>query len=517
MVSGSEAFRVATGWPAGSSSDTWKRSGAGKEGGLSFLSNTVMRTCNDKLIRNCFTGARIELNSFKKWHFGDVNDRASEKPITIGGTTGNLRKHLRIKHPTIVIDEETAIQKEEKQEWGISEKVVAIVTDNAANQVAAVKLGSWAHIPCFAHTLNLVVQNGLQEIKDIRHKVKAVVEYFHRSSQANSKLLSTQTRMDANSIPLKLKNDVSTRWNSSYYMFERFLKLEESLTITIGLLHNPVQLLSEEEWSILKEICQVLKPFEQITTEIRSETHVTVSKIIIIVRGLIAILKRFQSEMSFDITKRLIENLLASCLTRFDKCEYNSILAKPSILDPRFKIKAFSLEQAYKKAKDKLQDETVAIIRKNESVAAIDSDLDVTIIQSSEDDQSLNNLVWHEFDLSTSTIEKPSPLATAIAEIRMYLEEPNIPRTENTLLWWKSRELLYPTLAPLAKKYLSMVATSVPSERVFSKAGTEAAGLIRPSDTERPTDIPIDSNEAKTQGEMCTDRWRLKSFLLHSD
>ncbi|CAH2000785.1 unnamed protein product [Acanthoscelides obtectus] len=126
-------------------------------------------------------------------------------------------------------------------------------------------------------------------------------------------------------------------------------------------------------------------------------------------------------------------------------------------------------KQLYKKRKSK--DETVAIIRKNESVAAIDSDLDVTIIQSSEDDQSLNNLVWHEFDLSTSTIEKPSPLATAIAEIRMYLEEPNIPRTENPLLWWKSRELLYPTLAPLAKKYLSMVATSVPSERVFSKAG----------------------------------------------
>ncbi|CAH1997203.1 unnamed protein product [Acanthoscelides obtectus] len=114
-------------------------------------------------------------------------------------------------------------------------------------------------------------------------------------------------------------------------------------------------------------------------------------------------------------------------------------------------------------------DEETAI--QKEEKQAIDSGLDVTIIQSSEDDQSLNNLVWHEFDLSTSTIEKSSPLATAIAEIRMYLEEPNISRTENPLLWWKSRKLLYPTLAPLAKKYLSMVATSVPSERVFLKAG----------------------------------------------
>ena len=39
-------------------------------------------------------------------------------------------------------------------EWNITEKVVAIVTDNAANIVAAVRLNGWRHVPCFAHTLN---------------------------------------------------------------------------------------------------------------------------------------------------------------------------------------------------------------------------------------------------------------------------------------------------------------------------------------------------------------------------
>ena len=48
-----------------------------------------------------------------------------------------------------------------ENECNITEKVVAAVTDNAANIAAAVRLNGWRHVPCFAHTLNLVVQNSL--------------------------------------------------------------------------------------------------------------------------------------------------------------------------------------------------------------------------------------------------------------------------------------------------------------------------------------------------------------------
>lgn len=40
------------------------------------------------------------------------------------------------------------------KEWNVSEKVVALVADNAANAIAAARITGWKHLPCFAHTLN---------------------------------------------------------------------------------------------------------------------------------------------------------------------------------------------------------------------------------------------------------------------------------------------------------------------------------------------------------------------------
>ena len=49
---------------------------------------------------------------------------------------------------------------------------------------------SFKHLICFAHILNLVVQNGVKIVKPLQEKVKAIVEHFCRSTVATDKLQS---------------------------------------------------------------------------------------------------------------------------------------------------------------------------------------------------------------------------------------------------------------------------------------------------------------------------------------
>nr|CAI5833579.1 unnamed protein product [Callosobruchus analis] len=68
-------------------------------------------------------------------------------------------------------------------EWELSNKITAVVSDNATNITAAVRLVDWRHVPCFTHTINLIVQSSLKEngsIKSIIDKIKSIVEFFKR-------------------------------------------------------------------------------------------------------------------------------------------------------------------------------------------------------------------------------------------------------------------------------------------------------------------------------------------------
>ncbi|KAJ8895565.1 hypothetical protein PR048_000901 [Dryococelus australis] len=140
------------------------------------------------------------------------------------------------------------------EEWGIDNKIVVVVTDNAPNIVSAVKLSSWRHVPCFAHTANLTVQSSLQTISAIE-KIKTIFEFFKRSSSALAKLKSTQEQMGLPS--LKLIQDVPTRWNSTYYMMSRILRIKEAVISTLAIVNPELNVLTITGWDILQRAAEV--------------------------------------------------------------------------------------------------------------------------------------------------------------------------------------------------------------------------------------------------------------------
>ena len=361
-------------------------------------------------------------------------------------------------------------------EWSLEEKLVAVVTDNAANVTAAVRqlqqtdgFRAVKHLPCFAHTLNLVVQQAVQSINDLKTKVKNIVTYFHQSTVAAAKLEELQAQMRSNQGPLKLKNDVVTRWNSTLHMCARMCEVREPLNATIAVLMNPVDCLTTEEWDALSEIAVVLRPFDAVTREISAEKVVTASKIIMLARCLITACNKIQPTLRTELSKQLLTKLLEGMQKRFGALESNMLLARATFLDPRFKKNGFVTGSGYANVKESV----TAAISRLLSAAPVDALPTATPEQIRAETTVMDDddeLLWGDFDRSAA-VEDRNPQASAMSLVRQFVEEPNIGRRDDPLAWWKARVQVYRELVPLARSSLCVVATSVPSERVFSKAG----------------------------------------------
>ena len=80
---------------------------------------------------------------------------------------------------------------------------------------------------------------------------------------------------------------------------------------------------------------------------------------------------------------------------------------------------------------------------------------------------------WISDDIIFVGKSSPPPLETvASREVHHYIDA-QVDVEENTtiLSWWKRNEMFYPHVSTLAKRYLPIPASSVPSERVFGFTG----------------------------------------------
>ncbi|XP_067284076.1 zinc finger BED domain-containing protein 4-like [Pseudorasbora parva] len=359
------------------------------------------------------------------------------------------------------------------KEWNINDQIVACVTDNAHNITLAIHKTSWKHLPCFAHTVNLIVRSGLSVIQNTLNKVKAIVEYMHRSTVAAEKLKATQHQMG---LPeLKLKQDCPThakRWNSTFYMLQRFLCNKDAIITVLALVNARLETPTQDEWKEMEEVCEVLKPFEEVTVEISGESYVTGSKVILLSRSLQKISTRYLRSGGFrkPIMETYLETMNKDMATRFHKVEFHHLLSEASALDPRLKKRAFSDDHAANEAFQRLKTATGRVRLSSSAHQTEQQNTAAAPLPPPQETQE--SLVWGDFDEQVAGLVTRSSSSTeALLEIRSYSEEPLLARSSNPLLWWQNRSLIYPKLTQVMLERLCLVATSVPSERVFSKVG----------------------------------------------
>ena len=349
----------------------------------------------------------------------------------------------------------------------IEDKLVGICTDNAANATAAVSICGWRHIPCLAHTLNLVVQAALSGGHSgqpgphaaVIKRIKDIVSYFHRSIKASDELRKVQAQL---SLPeYKLMQECETRWNSTFFMLERYLVLHTAVTTTLCLLNQNVMCIMGEELGVISEMIDALKPYELATRELSSDKYTSVSKVIPLVHQL-------QSLCSTQVDNNTLSRLLSIQLSRrFTGIENSYVLAVSCFCDPRFKKLPFKDPKALEQAEKRLIAEMTSI---HDNTSA-----DNTSSSSNTAEISSNPLwITHDNQVTQATTTSRQSVVSQMdcsLEVKMYCRELNLPRKDDPLLWWMTNQAKYPLVSKVAFKYLGIPATSVPSERLFSKAG----------------------------------------------
>ena len=158
---------------------------------------------------DCWTSRTVDPYMTVTVHFVDQNWQINSRVLSTTKVEGS---HTGEK----IADELRGVFKT----WDIEDKVTTIVTDNAANVKNAVERLKTRHQACFAHTLNLVVNDSIRRTPDV-FEAKNKVTYFHHSSLVNNAL--REAHKTSQTDYKKLKQDVETRWNSTYEMLKSYL------------------------------------------------------------------------------------------------------------------------------------------------------------------------------------------------------------------------------------------------------------------------------------------------------
>ncbi|XP_018570925.1 zinc finger BED domain-containing protein 1-like [Anoplophora glabripennis] len=236
------------------------------------------------------------------------------------------------------------------QEWNLEGKILMVISDNAANIKKAIKEElQLKHFGCYAHTINLIALDSLKHATKILDKVKSIVAFCKRITSGMAKLIDQQKQQGRD--PKRLVQDVVTRWNSTYYMVDRFVELEEPIRTTMALLNKDFPVISLEEWNFLKELIHILEPLENVTKLMSAENYVTASMTIILTDGLLAVYKNMKELQFEDISKKIISIILDGLTNRLGNVEQSNSLVLTTFLDPRFKNVGFCNESIPEKAK----------------------------------------------------------------------------------------------------------------------------------------------------------------------
>ena len=352
-------------------------------------------------------------------------------------------------------------------DWNVDvDKLVVATADNGSNITRAMQLLGWDRISCFSHTLQLCVDKviNLPRVSKAVARCKQLVSHFNHSSK--SSYLLKQKQYDLKHKQHHLIQSVATRWNSSFCMMERVIEQQQPLSATLSQIRKGDLMPTDSEISAMYSFVEFMKPFVQMTEAIGGEKWVTISSVRPLIHKITHVFLQL-SEGDSAMVKEMKQLMLAKMNEYYGEGCDMEVLDKAMLLDPRFKNVSFV-------SSDILLPELKQTAREISRLPTSDTNASSTTtdpaVKNGGKLMSLLNDIIHSPDDYIEPVEK------ANLELQRYLSDVIADQFDsnghlNPLQWWKQNTARYPCISVLARKYLSIPATSIPSERAFSLTG----------------------------------------------
>ena len=119
--------------------------------------------------------------------------------------------------------------------------------DNAANMIVGMNCTNLISLSCFAYSLQLFIKGGVltqPAVQQLLSTARSLVDHYHWSNPAFQTFCTIQSQLD---LPEHvLTQDVSTRWNISYYMLERLVEQKKAITAAKTECQPPAELYTQQ-------------------------------------------------------------------------------------------------------------------------------------------------------------------------------------------------------------------------------------------------------------------------------
>ncbi|KAJ0094825.1 hypothetical protein Patl1_16051 [Pistacia atlantica] len=151
--------------------------------------------------------------------------------------------------------------------------------ERLADMDALILNGEHFHMRCTAHILNLIVKDGISEIKESDNRICNAVKYV-RSSTSRNQIFERCVKEERIGYKGTVHLDIATRWNSTFLMLESAIKFKKAFKRleeedSNYLVEMTYDVPFDEDWENATVFAKFLRKFYEATTRMSGSNYVT--------------------------------------------------------------------------------------------------------------------------------------------------------------------------------------------------------------------------------------------------